>query len=247
MKKRKGIETGVFALAVLMIFSCTGPEGKQGLTGPQGPAGPETPGIYYIRMFQNGVYSETYTGQVESSMYRGTSAPIYTDNTMPIGVGGIEGSGAYRAMIKFDLSSLPRNKIMVDKAELIIKTNSVSDGGGGAYKIEVHKVTTAWTVFKNSWDWASPGIKWKSFGGDYDSSTMTPQSPTINLPINSTITIELDTEVVRDWMEHPETNYGMIFKGEDEYVYNNYAEIYPSGAEDKANRPLLKIYYYTIE
>jgi len=102
-------------------------------------------------------------------------------------------------------------------------------------------------MYEAGWNWASQGVNWGSYGGDYDANTITPQSATINIPANSTITIELDPKTVHGWMENPATNYGLIIRGVDEYTTNNYAEIYPSGATDPANRPMLKVWYYTVE
>lgn len=240
----------VLALEILMIvvliISCTGQKGEQGPTGPQGPAGPQLPGMYFIRLFQNGVYSATYAGQVESCIFIGYSGPVYTDNTMSVKIGQTDNYGTYRALLKFDLSSLPKSKIIVDKAELTIKTNS-NHYGDGAKNIKIHKITSPWVVFQNGWYVSSNTSSWNNPGGDYDLNTITPKTATVDILPNSTITIELDTKVVQDWMEHPETNYGIIFIGANEFIKDNYAEIYPSGASDPSNRPMLKVYYYTVE
>lgn len=237
----------VLVLSFILIFqSCTGPAGPEGPAGPQGPAGPETPGIYYIRIFQNGVYSSTYAGQVESSIYAGYTGSVYTNNTMPIQIGQTNLGGTYRAILKFDLSSLPKTKIIVDKAELTIKTSGVNYGGG-ARNMTVHKITSQWVVFETGWEYNSSSTFWNNSGGDYNPNTITPKSATIDILANSTITIELDPAIVQNWMEHPETNYGLLIRGVDEYTTNNYAEIYPSGAANPEDRPKLKIWYYTIE
>jgi hypothetical protein len=242
---KKKVLAGV--ILFFLFISCTGPAGPEGPSGPQGPAGPQTPGLYFIRIFQNGVYSSTYTGQVESSIYMGYGASVYTNNTMPIGVGETDLGGTYRALLKFDLSSLPTNKIIVDKAELTIKTSDVNYGGG-AYNMTVHKITSPWVVYEAGWYYNSASTFWTNIGGDYDSNTITPQSATIDLPANSTITIELDPAVVKGWMENPAENYGLIIIGVNEITLtNNYVEIYPSGADNPEDRPKLKIWYYTIE
>jgi hypothetical protein len=235
-------------ISMILMISCTGPAGPEGPVGPQGPAGPQTPGIYYIRIFQNGVYSSTYTGQVESCIYKGYSSPVYTSNTQPIAIGAKSQEGdLYRALLKFDLSSLPSSKIIVDKAELTIKTSSVNYGGG-AYNVKVYKLTSSWNVFENGWTYKTSSSFWTTPGGDYDPNTITPQSATIDLPANSTITIELDPKVVQGWMENPATKYGLLIRGVEEMsTTNNYAEIYPGGASNPEDRPKLKVCYYTIE
>jgi hypothetical protein len=232
------------ALSLLFLTSCTGPKGDQGDTGPTGPTGPEQPGIYYIRIFQQEVYSTTYTGQVQASLWSGQSTAVYTNNSNPIGLGFDGTTGTFRPIIKFDLSSLPSTKIIVDKAELTIKSNSNSFGGG-ASTFMVHKVETPWTIFQAGWVNNTSSTGWDNSGGDFDSHTMT-ASMSYNLPASSTLTITLDPAVVQDWMMNPSTNYGMLMKVYDEDV-TNYSEIYSSGAVVASNRPMLKIWYYTTE
>lgn len=228
-------------LTSLILISCTGPTGPQGDTGPAGPA---QPGLYYIKLFQQGVYSSTYSGQVQSSLNNLQSFSYYTDANNPVYIGYNDISAVARAIIKFDLSSLPSSKIIVDKAELIISTNEKSNNGG-AQNVSVHKVTTSWTVFEASWYRNTNSTTWTIDGGDFDSHTMTANA-TYNLPPNSQLTIPLDTAVVQGWMERPNENYGMLLKCFNESSFN-YSEIYSSNAVTPSSRPLLKIWYYTTE
>ncbi len=233
-----------FAAVCMLVVSCSGPKGDTGATGPVGPSGPETPGIYYIRIFQQGVYSATYTGQCQASIRDTYGGPVYLDSSNPIGIGEDGATGAYRAIIKFDISSLPREKIIVDKAELIVKTNS-NIYNVGASGVTVHKVTNTWTIFEVGWGSNTSSSNWIESGGDFDSRTMT-TSASYNFTANSTYTIGLEPEVVLDWMKNPETNYGMLMRVSNEFA-GNYSEIYSSGALDSSNRPMLKIWYYTTE
>lgn len=241
---RKYIISVLAIVFALSYASCTGPSGPTGSDGPIGPAGPNIPGLYFIRIFQQGVYSTSYTGQVETSLFDGMSWAFYTDSSNPINIGRNNIGAIYRPIIKFDLSSLPSTKIIVDKAELTIKSNGNSYGGGAAI-IKVHKVTNAWTVFQAGWDIRATATGWIAGGGDFDSNTMTTGS-LYNLPADSTLTIPLDPLVVVDWMKNPSTNYGMLLKITNEGS-TNYAEIYSSGAVTPDNRPMLKVWYYTTE
>ena len=250
MKKKLILAVSVL-MSCILFFSCTGPKGDEGPTGPQGPAGPEQPGLYFIRLFQNGVYSSSYTGQVESCIYAGSSRSIYYSNTTPIGLGVKDVLGNYRALLKFDLSSIPHKKIIVDKAELTIQTNA-NNYGGGAHNVSIHKITSYWKEFEagnqvrvqiNEIEF----LAWNDMGGDFTSNTITPEVAKIDVLANSKITVALDPEVVCDWIVNTGTNYGLLLKVENETQLNNYAEIYPSGEADKSKRPMLKVWYYTVE
>jgi hypothetical protein len=230
---------------VLVLVSCTGKAGPTGPQGQTGTAGPVQPGLYYMRIFQQGgVYSGTYSGQVQASINNSYSFAHYTDANNPIAVGYNDISMTTRAILKFDLSSLPSSKIIVDKAELTINTNGVSNNGG-AQNVTVHKVTNTWTVFQAGWGLNTNTTDWNIYGGDFDSHTMT-ASASYNLPPSSALTIPLDTAVVQGWMMNPLTNYGMFFKCTNESTFN-YSEIYSSNAVTPSNRPMLKVWYYTTE
>jgi hypothetical protein len=110
----------VFAVIILVVLlSCTG---KPGSTGPIGPAGPQKVGLYYVKNFQNGLYPASYSGEIESSIYCGYSGATYTANTEPIWIGRKDiNLCVYRGLIKFDLSSLPTSKIIIDKAERTLR------------------------------------------------------------------------------------------------------------------------------
>ena len=235
----------IFCIVCCALFvSCAGPKGETGAQGPAGPSGPELPGLYFIRIFQQGVYSPLYAGQVQTSMRDTYTGPVYTNAANPLGVGDDGATGRFRTIIKFDISTLPRTKIIVDKAELTIRTNSVSVNGG-ASGVTLHKVTKTWTMFEAGYGQKEVNSVWNEPGGDFEATTMT-TSASYNLAPDSTITIGLDPEVVRDWMMNPEANYGVLMKSGNEFVHN-YSEIYSSGALDSSKRPMLKIWYYTTE
>ncbi|MCE5300507.1 MAG: DNRLRE domain-containing protein, partial [Spirochaetia bacterium] len=230
------------SIVVLFLTSCTGPTGA---TGETGPAGPEIPGLYFIRIFQEGVYSSTYTGQSQAVLVGGNPSVYYVDPSVPMEVGSKNAIDCYRSIIKFDLSSLPSSKIIVDKVELVLKTAGTYYGTG-AENVKFLKLASAWTENQASWHWASTGTPWNNNGGDFFSNTITPDAATYNFGPNSTYTIGLDPVVVREWMTSPSTNYGMILKVDNEST-TNCAEIYSSGAAVPENRPKLKIWYYTTE
>ena len=126
----------------------------------------------------------------------------------------------------------------------MIKSNGTSLNGG-VVDFTVHKVTNNWVINEAGWNNRSSNTYWTNGGGDFDLNTMT-SSASYDLPADSTLTITLDPSVVQDWMLNPTNNNGLILRT---FVTGsaNYSEIYSSGAVVAANRPMLKIWYYTIE
>jgi len=238
---KRTVLLSVFAIFTVILVSCTGPVGP---AGPAGAEGPEKPGLYYVKIFQQGVYPGAYNGQIRSSLATSTGGAYYTNSASPINIGRSTPGGIYRAMIKFDLSAIPSEKVMVDRTQLIIKTNAAS-AGGGAKDVKVHRVTNTWQEFNNGWVINTASTFWNVSGGDFSSNTITTAAD-YSIPPNSTITIDIDPNVVQDWLLNPSSNYGMLLKSTDEYTAN-YAEIYSSGAVTAANRPMLKVWYYTTE
>ena len=246
---KKGTVAFLFLLALLMS-SCVGPKGDLGDQGPVGPAGPEQPGIYYVRIFQQGVYSSAYTGQVQAVLSSNYGSTYYDNQNDIIEIGRKVVTSFYRSIIKFDLSTLPTSKIVVDKAELYLWTNSVTEGGG-AVDVGVYRETASWTVNYAGFDIPNPSSGWPAgyIGGLEYVLPLTPVKANagyFNFPADSKVTIELEPSLVEDWMMNPSTNYGVILVANDE-DNANYSQIYSSGATDTAKRPMLKIWYYTTE
>jgi len=229
-------------LAVLIVLSLASCTGKNGSTGP---AGPQQPGLYYVKIFQQGVYSSSYSGQKQSLLNTGLTSPAYTDSNSPVGIGPYGSPDIYRALFKFDISELPSSKMIVDKVELILKINS-KNVYGGAQDVKVYKVTSYWDEYQVSETKRTASLSWTNSGGDFSSNTITTNSATFNFPPDSTVTIGLDPATVQGWMENSSTNYGIILISSDEN-YNKHSEIYSSGASTPSDRPMLKIWYYTTE
>jgi hypothetical protein len=237
----------VLMLIAILVFVLTSCNGKTGPIGPSGPAGPQQPGLYYVKNYQNGVYPAVYAGQSQSSIRAGYSDATYTANTEPVWFGHRNTGLEYRVLYKFDLSALPSTKIIIDKAELTIKTND-NIVGAGVIGVNVHKITTFWIPLQVGWDKPTPSTVWTTLigGGDFDSTTMTTNAAAFNIGANDTVTMDLDPAVVQSWTSNPATNYGMIFIAGDEAA-GKYVEFYPSGDPTPENRPILKVSYYTTE
>lgn len=240
----------VFAVMITMtVFaSCTGPKGEVGTQGPVGPAGPEQPGIYFVRIFQQGNYSSSYAGQVQAVLKVNIPGTYYNNQNDPIEIGKKTVPSFYRSIIKFDLSSLHSSNIIVDKAEMYLWTNSDVEGGGAA-NVGVYRVKTPWTVNQAGFGISATGVSWPTsyIGGlERHSNTVTAKAGYYSFPANTKITIELEPSLVQDWMMNPLVNHGVILVSQDEEI-TNYSKIHSSGSSEITKRPMLKIWYYTTE
>lgn len=244
----KKITIVLLGFLALLMSSCVGPKGDLGDQGPVGPAGPEQPGIYYIRIFQQGVFSSAYAGQVQAVLKSNLANTYYSNQNDPIEVGKKAVPSVYRSIIKFDLSSLPSSRIIVDKAEMYLWTNGVTEGAG-AVNVGIYRETAPWVVNQAGFGISATGVSWPDnfIGGlEFFSNTVTANAGYFNFSADSKVTIELNPSLVQDWMMNPTTNYGVILVSQDEEI-TNYSQIYSSGAADHAKRPMLKIWYYTTE
>ena len=234
-----------FVLLAFVLVSCAGQKGDDGAVGPAGPA---EPGLYYVKIFQQGVYNSNYSGQVQASLTNQYSGATYTSQTMDIAIGK-DSVYRHRAIIKFDISSLPSSRVIVEKAEMTIHTNNVFEGNG-AENVGFYRLNAPWTVNNAGYMYSSfdsVGVAWPQYGAwETGSNTVTVNTGYYNLPPNTKITVELEPELIQDWMFNSQNNYGLIIKSEDENT-TNYSEIYPSLAADTSKRPMLKIWYYTTE
>jgi len=107
---KKANMLAVFTVLSVLVVSCTGPAGPE---GPAGVAGPEKPGLYYVKIFQQGVYPAAYNGQIQSSIFDSMGGSFYTNSSNPINLGRSAPGGIYRALIRFDLTAIPSTKVMV--------------------------------------------------------------------------------------------------------------------------------------
>jgi hypothetical protein len=134
-----------------------------------------------------------------------------------------------RTYIKFDLSTIPANVVVVD-ADL--KLYAYDGSGTDNFTIGLYKVTSAWDESTITWN----------------------LQPTCSVDAETTsdITIgdinwkswEIDT-LVQAWLDGSITNYGVVLKDTDESSVNTIAYFRTSDyTSDTSKRPELVIYYY---
>jgi hypothetical protein len=140
-----------------------------------------------------------------------------------------------RALVKYDVSSLPANAIINSaKLYLYAKTNN-SNGQtgnptfGSANTSLLQRITTAWQ---------QAGMNW----------TLQPSATTINQKVlpqstNTSQNYIVDlTDFVRFWVNKPDSNFGMLFRLQDEIYYNSM--VFNSGQAVDSLRPRLEICYH---
>ncbi|MBC7265222.1 MAG: DNRLRE domain-containing protein [Chloroflexi bacterium] len=161
-----------------------------------------------------------------------------------------------RTLIKFDLRPIPAGSSIVSATLLLVQNDHVEDlDPGDAYSpspwsldVGIYRVLKPWTACEVTWSHASTGLRWEVAGcdGSSDRASVAEDIETLQplLPSEKRVIAWSVTNMVRDWVANPATNYGMILIGtgnkqefwfaSSDYCYGDYAQ----------RRPKLVVNYY---
>ncbi len=114
-----------------------------------------------------------------------------------------------RALLKFDLSSIPAGATITGATLQMVATAVQSSN---AFAINVHKVTTAWAEGSlcnangtPNWTATNP---WTIAGGDFDATVQA----TTNVSTTGTYTWAINNSLIQGWYNTPASNMGMLLK-----------------------------------
>lgn len=122
---------------------------------------------------------------------------------------------AHRAILQFDLSSIPANQ-QIDSA--ILHLYMYNDGPGADVNLTAHRITHAWvegsTGYDHAvdWDTYNGSEAWTTAGGDFDAQV---EAHNITSTQNQWYVWDI-TNLVGSWYNGTYTNLGVLLKGVDE-------------------------------
>lgn len=140
----------------------------------------------------------------------------------------------FRGLFKYDLSAVPVNSVVQSaKLYLYAKTNNINGLSGSptygtANTSVLQKVTDPWVAESTGWL-------------NQPASTSTSEKTLMQSTSNAQDYIVDVTDFVQDWINSPETNYGMMLKLVTEQYYNSM--IFNSGLAADELKPRLEICY----
>lgn len=151
----------------------------------------------------------------------------------------ISNAGVRAPLIRFDLSSVPRG-IVVKGAQLNLSA-IYRWGSASSLDTIVYRLLRPWEASQVTWKEALAGQSWAELGAlgagvDYDP---TPVAYRVMSAYPATYSYNV-SDLVRQWLERPERNYGLLLRGEGGSCNFNL------GASENANpnlRPRLVIQY----
>ena len=143
----------------------------------------------------------------------------------------------YRTLMKYDLSSIPKNAIINSaKLKLFAETNGQDNGNAGnpmygtANTSLLQKVTSAWNNPNTGWN-NQPNI---------DAITQ----KTLSQSVSNTQNYEIDVaDFVQSWVADPASNYGMLLRLQAENYYNSMIFFGGTTSVPEDYRPTLEICY----
>jgi hypothetical protein len=189
--------------------------------------------------FQDGVYpSATYSGTADSYIDSGSAGVNFgSSENLYDGYNGGSG-GAERTIIKFDLSLISSQSLIVKEAYLtmyVSQRSTVSD-----FTVTPHKITKDWAENLVMWN---AGVPWTADGGDFEANAAG-AAVTMDA-VNVMKTFEIDAAVVQGWLDKPADNYGLIFIADSEGSgFNSWVSFISRDYSVAAMlRPRLTVYY----
>ncbi|HPA27817.1 MAG TPA: M6 family metalloprotease domain-containing protein [Acidobacteriota bacterium] len=192
----------------------------------QTPAGADESDLF------TAIVGQQIAGSPTNLLIQPSSADSYVNQSVPAANYGSEAavyarsrvSQAERALVEFDLSSVPAGSI-INSATLELYATTVS---GGSLTLDVHKVTGTWT---------ESGVTWNNmpaFGSAAEASVAAGTSAGWKIWDVSS--------AVQDWVDGPASNYGFIVKGNTENAKS--AITYALASKEDGTptrRPILRI------
>jgi hypothetical protein len=211
-------------LPLLFLASCTIP-GAEGDAGAAGPTG------LTVATFQKGAFpSDAYDETADNNILLHLPANNYGTSAIAT-IGNDGATDVYRALLRFDVSSIVPSTVTVVEAYLIVTMSSVLNNTINAYA-----VTQEWEETQSTWNLRQTGLSWAVPGGDAGSLQGSAYSTTY------TATIALSPALVSSWIADPDSNYGVLLKAVNETT-TSWSNIFTSEYATASMRPRLVIYY----
>ncbi len=151
-----------------------------------------------------------------------------------------------RAVMKFDLSSIPSGVTIIGATLEIYKYGNYS-GYTKSDVYEVYKATKEWDENGASWIKSTSSVNWDIYGGDYESTALS--SFSYSGSYNGWFDFSV-TSAIKDFIDNPSINYGLIVlvPGGVDSVNDNQTKdqetyFHSSEASDESLRPKLTVTY----
>jgi hypothetical protein len=148
-----------------------------------------------------------------------------------------------RALIKFDLSSIPSNAV-ITSATLYMTISA--DVSSNARSFRVYRLVRSWVESEATWNIAATGTNWGTAGAgntttDYDPTAWATTAFTANETVGTEKAWALDVTEFEKFINGTYTNYGWVIRADtennDQYIF------YSSSNATSSNRPRLVVEY----
>ena len=228
----------VTAMAACTLMSCVATDDD----APEDGSLSQGDALVTTSSFQNGVSpSSSYAGTTDAVLLQANpTTNLGNDTTLRVDMDYPTGTGrAATAVLRFDLSAVPRGSTVTSASLTINVTNPT---GGEGYTL--YALRKAWNESAVTWNTAASGTAWNPGGGrgaDHDPRPLGVLLPTAN----GKYTLALNpagVEVVQGWVDAPATNYGFQLEAPTNM---DGLEFDSSEAATAANRPRFTVAYDT--
>lgn len=181
--------------------------------------------------FQNGTAG--YTGMIDASLRSDNATTNYGGATDLL----IDGSPDYAAVMRWDISSIPSNKV-VTSAQLKVQ---VFDASSGSY--ELYALKQAFNEAQVTWQRASTALAWQSAGANGANDRETTVLGAVTGSAAGSLTVTLNAAgiaKVQAWINNPSSNHGFVLL---DYAVSDGLDLRSSEYGTVTQRPTLTITY----
>ena len=149
--------------------------------------------------------TDTLAPTQDSYVNDGSKTTNYGGNTSMVVDRAGGGLGAQRALLKFDISSIPASAT-ITSATLTLNATA----NGGALDLDIYEVTEAWVEGQVTWNQRTTGNNWSSAGVTNSATT----TPTLNTGATGLHNWDVTT-LVTDWYNLTKVNHGLMIASPD--------------------------------